>query len=296
MAIEEPEGLPLPGELSPRREAALTFNDVLRRAAIDPGEVRLLRHQDASADPGRSPFALWRNDSVAFIEYLARQALRAERLLKARFWAAFVATPGGETLFADLYAASFLGIGTVDCAMVHRAGIDRAGTRIFFELQRMEGFAALSGRLVIEWGRGYLAWIQRADQQEKPILELRREYQEERFPGFADLILSLSAIPNLPPSWTAVLRASRGIYLLTCPRTKEQYVGSATGGEGFWGRWREYYETGHGGNVRLKSRDPSDYQIAVLEVAGSEQTTVDVLGAEQRWMRKLQSTEMGLNS
>jgi hypothetical protein len=94
----------------------------------------------------------------------------------------------------------------------------------------------------------------------------------------------------------AVLRVSRGIYLLTCPRTKEQYVGSATGEDGFYGRWREYYETGHGGNVRLKSREPSDYQIAVLEVAGSEQATVDILRAEQRWIRKLQSAEMGLNS
>ena len=72
--------------------------------------------------------------------------------------------------------------------------------------------------------------------------------------------------------------------------------GSATGEEGFYGRWREYYETGHGGNVRLKSREPSDYQIAVLEVAGSEHTTVDILRTEQRWMRKLQSSAMGLNS
>ena len=55
-------------------------------------------------------------------------------------------------------------------------------------------------------------------------------------------------------------------------------------------------QTGHGGNVRLKSRERSDYQIAVLEVAGSEQTTVDILNVEHRWMRKLQSSEMGLNS
>ena len=224
--------------------------------------------------------------------------MHAEKLLKeARFWASFVVTPSGETLFADLYAASFLGVGTVDCPTVHRAGeIDRAGEYICFELKPVDGFAALSGRLVIEWGRGYLAWIQRADQQEKPILELRRAYQEEQFPGFADLIISLSALPTLPPSWTAVLRASRGIYLLTCPRTKEQYVGSATGEEGFWRRWWEYYETGHGWNVRLKSRDPSDYQIAVLEVAGSEQTRVEIQNIEQRWVRKLQSSEMGLNS
>ena len=257
-----------------------------------------MRHQDASADPGRSPFALWRTDPTAFVEYQARQSFRAEKLLReARFWAAFVVTPSGETLFADLFEAFSLGLATVDCPSVHRANdIDKGGDYVRFELRPVEAFTALSGRLVIDWGRGYLAWIQRADQQEKPLLVLRREYQEEQFPGFADLILSLSGIPTLPPSWMAVLRASRGIYLLTCPRTKEQYVGSATGEAGFWGRWREYYETGHGGNVRLKSREPSDYQIAVLEVAGSEQTTVDILHAEQRWMRKLQSTEMGLNS
>ena len=69
-----------------------------------------MRHQDASADPGRTPFALWRTDPAAFVEYQARQSPRAERQLRsARFWASFVVTPGGETLFADLYAASFLG-------------------------------------------------------------------------------------------------------------------------------------------------------------------------------------------
>ncbi len=271
---------------------------MIRAAGIDPAEVRLLRHQDASADPGRSPFTLWRTDSAAFREYQARQSPRSERVLKpARYWAAFVVTPGGETLFADLYRATFLGIGETDLPMVHRASeIDRAGAYIRFALQPLEATAHLSGRLVIEWGRGFLAWIQRADQQDKPILELRRTYQEEAFPGFADLLLNLSSLPSLPPSWIAVLRASRGIYLLTCPRTGELYVGSATGEEGFWGRWREYYETGHGGNVRLKSREASDYQISVLEVAGSEQTTAEILRAEHRWMRRLQSTAMGLNS
>jgi len=40
--------------------------------------------------------------------------------------------------------------------------LDRAGEYIRFELEPVDAFAALSGRLVIEWGRGYLAWIQRA--------------------------------------------------------------------------------------------------------------------------------------
>jgi hypothetical protein len=83
--------------------------------------------------------------------------------------------------------------------------------------------------------------------------------------------------------------------LLTCPETQEQYVGSAYGEEGFWHRWQEYVQTGHGGNVALKSRDPSDYQVSILEVAGTSRTPEEILAMETLWKEKLQSREMGLN-
>ncbi len=50
------------------------------------------------------------------------------------------------------------------------------------------------------------------------------------------------------------------------------------------------------GTCASRACEPSDYQIAVLEVAGSEQTRVEIQNIEQRWVRKLQSSEMGLNS
>jgi hypothetical protein len=71
--------------------------------------------------------------------------------------------------------------------------------------------------------------------------------------------------------------------------------GSATGEAGFWARWQDYIRTGHGGNVALKSRDPSDYQVSILEVAGTAATVDDILKMESRWKAKLQSGEMGLN-
>lgn len=70
-------------------------------------------------------------------------------------------------------------------------------------------------------------------------------------------------------------------------------MGSATGERGFWQRWQDYLCTGHGGNIALKSRAPSDYQISILQVAGTEATTDDILAMEQRWMAKLQSKERG---
>ena len=98
-----------------------------------------------------------------------------------------------------------------------------------------------------------------------------------------------------PKSWIEVLKNATGVYLLTCPRTKEQYVGSAYGSEGFWQRWMDYAMTGHGGNVALKSREASDYQVSILELAGSNLLIEDIVAMETRWKRKLQSGEMGLN-
>jgi hypothetical protein len=71
--------------------------------------------------------------------------------------------------------------------------------------------------------------------------------------------------------------------------------GSACGEEGFRQRWKQYAITGHGGNISLKNGDRSDYQVSILEVAGSGSNPDDILKMESRWKEKLQSREMGLN-
>jgi len=43
----------------------------------------------------------------------------------------------------------------------------------------------------------------------------------------------LSELETLPSAWATALAVSRGVYLLMCPRTNEQYVGAAHGAEGF---------------------------------------------------------------
>ena len=83
----------------------------------------------------------------------------------------------------------------------------------------------------------------------------------------------LSQVAALPKAWIEIPKFATGAYLLTCPKTKEQYVGAAYGTEGFWQRWMAYGMTGHGGNVALKSGEPSDYQVSILEFAGSNSRT-----------------------
>jgi hypothetical protein len=112
------------------------------------------------------------------------------------------------------------------------------------------------------------SWAQRADNQDKSVLEIRREIFEEKFVGYLALIERLSDIDQLPNGWIDRLREAKGVYLLTCPRTGENYVGSATGEGRFYSRWQDHAAIG-GDAVRFKTRGPSDLQVCILEVAGA---------------------------
>ncbi len=274
---------------------SLTFNTVLRAAAIEPSSVLLMRHQDASAVKGRSIYRLWRDDRAAFEDYQSRQKRGTRRRLERAYWASFVATPQGETMFAGLYQVGASRPSPTDWIAPHSGAVIPAGYDNIFDLAAAPQLRDLVGLLYVAWGLGLRSWVQLAERRDKPIVELRRELKEPDFPGFAAFMAQLSEIESLPASWATALAASRGIYLLTCPRTNEQYVGAAHGGEGFLGRWLGYARSGHGGNMGLKSRDPSDYRVSILEVAGSAASTEDILAMEARWKEKLQSREMGLN-
>ena len=273
----------------------LTFNLILHDAGFNLSEVRLLRHKDNSSEKGRSPFELWRDNREQFNLYQATQSINNASKLRAPYWASFVGTPGDETLFVGIFSVKNQRLMEQDTPMPHRDGVDKAGSCYIYDTSLETRLSDYIGRLVIDWGLSERAWIQRADKQNKQIVELRTEFQEPAFPGFLNFIEPLSKLNKLPKNWKAVLQSSRGIYLLTCPKTKEQYVGSATGEEGFWGRWQDYVQTGHGGDIALKSRNPSDYQVSILEVAGTSSTKENILEMESRWKLKLQSREMGLN-
>ena len=202
---------------------------------------------------GRNPYELWRDDRQRFEFYQSTQQVKNRAKLTTRYWASFVGTPGDETLFVGIYRVKSRRLLDVDAPMPHRDGVDKAGTCDVYDLTLERRLRDLGGRLLIDWGPGKRSWIRRADRKEKRIVELRTEFKEPDFPGFLNFMQPLSKLDSLPKGWVDSLRSSRGVYMLTCPKTKEQYVGSASGEEGFWRRWQDYVETGHGGNAGLKS-------------------------------------------
>ena len=112
-----------------------------------------------------------------------------------------------------------------------------------YDLHPLPQLDDLSGKVDIHWSdtsHGTRAWSQWW-KRPKPIVELRREVREPPFPGFADFRTTLNAVDTLPETWQHVLKSVGGVYMLVCPETGQQYVGSATSSEGgFMSRWAEY--------------------------------------------------------
>jgi hypothetical protein len=274
----------------------LNFNMLLNEVGVNPANVRLLRHQPEIQ--GQSLIDVWRTDLPRFEAWQSLQPVSARTSFGRQLWASFIGTWDGGTVFVGLYEV-------LERSEVAEPHVDPMSGQAYEASQIDRYTTALSsllgnykGRLLIDWGggsSGKRAWNQRADAQNKVIVELHASAVQAPFPGLLKISEPLSSLATKPPSWVEQLSAAKGVYMLTCPRDGSHYIGSATGVGGFWTRWSEYRANGHGGNVALIGRPLSDYTVSILQVAGSNETMDDVLAAEQLWKRKLLSRAFQLN-
>lgn len=271
----------------------LTFNTVLQCEGIAPASVRLVRHQD-NRYPGRpTPYALWRAGDGRFNTY---QRIQSRNVFSVGdLLAVFVATPVNDTLFVGMYAVD--GIGAVpEGAMCPIAQQDEDVTDChFYDLRPDDRLGRYHGLLVIDWGAGFRSWVQRAERQDKPVLEIRKVITDPAFPGFREFRCDVGEVEAIPFGWREALRSVNGVYVLVCQDSGKQYVGSAYGQDGLWGRLIEYARTGHGGNAELRRRGPARYQVGVLEVMPKTASLEEVIRAEGHWKDKLGTRLHGLN-
>jgi hypothetical protein len=273
---------------------SLRFNMLLRDVGIDPERVLVLRHRDPRVQRQVYAAALARDPRFDDYQRSQSSAGVVRRFAKASHLAGFVAGPTGECVFAGVWALHGLSGEVYRDPFVGMISDPR--TLFMFKTSRLDALDAYRGRLIVDWGRGFLSWVQWAARQDKVIAELRREIAEPEFPGFLSFQASLGEIAALPSSWLAALRASRGVYLLVHRARGDIYVGSASGGDGFYGRWLAY-QNGNGGNVAMAELDgePGDYDVSILETAGSGLDANAIQRVEARWKAKLASRLHGLN-
>lgn len=274
----------------------LKFNSLLIEAGIDPSKVRLVRHRHERKYQ-RLVYQDALNRNPRFDDYQAGQdnPTVIEQMSSADALVSFVVDPTGDTVFVGLWRVSGQQPGFIPDPYCNPQNQPIASSCVI-ALQRMDTLSDYCGRIIIDWGGGERAWVQYADRRDKQIVEVRRRAEEPQFPGFARFGCALHEVDSLPATWHEALRATRGVYLLIHRSSGAQYVGSATGGDGFLGRWRGYSD-GHGGNIALRelAYPADDYDVRILETAGSGATVEDVCDLESRWKDKLGSRVQGLN-
>jgi hypothetical protein len=154
--------------------------------------------------------------------------------------------------------------------------------------------------------QGAINWHQRLSN--KPVLELLPGGR--RLPVFDDYLEFTLAYRRLRElfqhqdahrDWRSALEAVAGVYLILAETTGHQYVGSAYGAAGVWGRWEQYAKTGHGGNkqlVDLLGKD-ADYlerfRFSLLQVLTKTLTRDEVIKRERLYKEKLGTRATGLN-
>ena len=183
----------------------------------------------------------------------------------------------------------------------------RAECKHFYEFERVDGFADLEDRVVIDWGKAGRAWHQRL--RDKPVLEIVSPGR--RLPAFEDYLefsltyeelCDLFEQPEAHRDWQASLSAVGGVYLILAEASGRLYVGSASGVGGIWGRWGQYARSGHGGNrplrqlVKAQPRAyPVGFRFSILQILPKTSARDEILTREAGFKEKLGSRATGLN-
>lgn len=126
-------------------------------------------------------------------------------------------------------------------------------------------------------------------------------YDVLTFPGYKNVDISYASLANIyakdSTEWKIALKTVKGIYLIADIKSGKKYVGSATGANGFWGRWSDYIENGHGGDVDLRKLVnehgmdyvKKNYKFTILEFAGAYESDEVIINRESYWKRVLMS-------
>lgn len=231
------------------------FNDFLAKVGLNPGQVKLLRHDVRGV-------AAWRRGGAnAFGCFSSFQRRRPDPYHRVEIASHFLPGPNlpdgsltslyiGTTRIVDRWAWDGQRMPRIRDEQIIADEMGRHDVNAF-DLEWLDAGGEFAERLLINWGPGWRAWYQWANRRPKAVLELRLQAQESPFLGFSTFISRISEIPRFPQAWIGALEGVRGVYLLVTDQG-EQYVGSATGADGFMGRWRTYLANGHGGNVLLR--------------------------------------------
>lgn len=276
----------------------LTMHYLLKTFEIEPSDVRLVRHGNKEINI----LETFLEDIDKFTEYTAWQ--KQGKYGNSKYLAVFCPARGTTSLFLNLWEINGC-IENNDLEPKHLTLLQKHGLPekwykklVRYDLKRTNLMLELSQRLVINWGKSTVSWVQRKN---KDIVQIKPLNSIGDFTSFDSILLSYSNLQKLikdtgsNTSWVNALSSVNGVYLIKYKSDGRLYVGSAYGKGGILGRWASYAKTGHAGNKLLKKLNPNQFEFSILEISPSTMSADDVIARENRWKKCLGTREFGLN-
>lgn len=277
----------------------LTLYRLFETYGLNPNVIRLVRHSNREL----SVLPVYRESIDYFTEYTSWQ--RQNKFNKDQYLAVFGPSRGTTALFLGIWEIHGCTLNR-DLKQKHRKLLnkyqlpedwfDRA---VRYDLKYSPIMADLSERLIIDWGRATVSWVQKKD---KSVVAITARESIGEFTSYDEVQLNWKDLSRLCKdtdsnyTWIKALSSVNGVYLIRDSLSGQLYVGSAHGKEGIWGRWKGYAQTGHGGNKLLKPLDCNHFEYSILEIAPATFTADQLIERENRWKVRLGSRALGLNS
>lgn len=276
----------------------LTVHALLKSFGIPPEKVRLVRHGNKEIDVMK----VFHTDKERFSEYTAWQPPR--KFGDSEFLAIFSPARGTTSLFLGIWKVC----GVTENKDLHPSYLELLRKHklpewwfqksVRYHLQFTDLMFNLSERLVIEWGKATLSWVQ---SQDKTVVQIKPLNSIGDFTSYDKIKLSYGDLQKLHrhtdsnEAWVNALSAVNGVYLIKYNMDGRLYVGSAYGKGGMLSRWFEYGKSGDAGNSKLVGLDASKFEFSVLEICPATMSAEDVIKRENRWKECLGTRRFGLN-
>lgn len=245
-----------------------------------------------------SVYKLYSTDYALFKEWQSEQS--DSKMKNVDYLVVFLAEEGCECRFIGVY---------------RNYGPKRAtGNGVSeYAIEEVEGFEGLKDKVVIDWGKGTLSWMQNW-QSTKNVRRIDLVNTGDDIPYFIryeDVILSFSQLQKVveDKEWKSKLESLNCVYMILDKETGKQYVGVTYKDmkpgikNGILGRWTEYAKTGHGNNKLLVallaekgiSYADQNFQWTILETLPLNVTPKVAIDRESLYKKKFGTREHGYN-
>jgi hypothetical protein len=209
-----------------------------------------------------------------------------------------------EGKVAEFIGTYRLGNPTIDKLKDSKTGKQR--DRYFFhKMEEINFLAEFKNRLIIKWtnpSANYGRWID-DEKFEVYSIKLKCDNNIGKLPkNYYEINLSFRVLQKLFDysidnfEWHDYLTKRSGVYLILDKSDGQQYIGSAYGVLGFWGRWQDYATTGHGGNKGLKNKDFNNFEFSILYETLNTIDKEKIITIETKFKNNLGTKVHGLNN